>query len=681
MFTQRNKTDTIHSAMIKKISWDALLKRLFWLTLAISCIVVANVLYRRITFESANKQVELVVSYREMRRLAHLNGISLDTLLPRLKDEGKITSIAIEEETVLDFLNSGKATLRQGSEILDMFRMGGITQGSVITFLYTEYKIDPLRYYFIVEEKENFERLKRFLEAEFGTPQIRAIDRHNVVEVLGEKDDLLTIGLGIPEEIVNQIKPYGFGIIPRLSNTTRLSEETIRQKLQSLRNIDFVNTLIFDGPTVLGYPTFLPYLHKRLTALDIQIGFIEFTKQTGIHRLAKQMPKNVFRVHSTADGEIDKLSTDQAVARYVRATKERGNLILFLKPYQTPPVQTQSLITHNLAFFRQVHDTLSTHGFIIGKIRQLPLSQYAPLAPYKWIIMSFGILSVLLALLNTFTSLSPKWVISATLTWSMLNYLALVTNNSDIWIKTLALLTATLVPIIAIITQQPKTPALHPLPLRIYTAVSLCIRACAIAIAGGLYIAALLSDIRFMVGVDQFFGVKISFVLPLFILGIFFFLRPHRLSAFLYVFRRLFLAPVRTVFLIAGVFCILFIFVYLARSGNNSLQIPIYETWLRNTLENVLFIRPRTKEFLIGYPCLIIASMYISRSFFQHWLWFFNVLGAVALVSVINSFCHVHTPVLVSVYRSLLGVIFGIICGLGYIAIFSWLKRGMKRFL
>jgi hypothetical protein len=659
-------------------------KLFFWVSLALSVVVGVDVLLRRIAFESANQQVETAVSYRDMRYLAHLNGLSLDELLPRLKNEALITSIAVEEETVSDFVAAGKATLLQGSDILDMYRVGSIAQRSVVTFLYSEYRIDPLRYYFIVEQRADFERVRRVLEAEFGSSRVRSLERYNVVDVLGERDDLLKIGLGIPEDAVEMVKSFGFGVVPRLSNTNRLSEEVVRQKIQSLKSVDFVNTVIFDGPTVLGFPSFLPLMAERMSYLGINIGLVEFAQQAGFSGLASRMPNSVFRVHSMSDGEVEKMTVDQAVSRYVRAAKERANLILFLKPYQIPGDRSfHSVIDYNINYFREVNEALVSRGFVVGKIRQLPLAQYSPIRSYEWVILSFGVLACVLYLVSMFRPVGLWGVLGSGTAWAILNYLAALTGSELLWLRLLALMTACSVPALAVITQYPRdVVGVPPLPIRIYRALMLVAKVFLIAILGGLLIAALLSDMRFLLGISQFYGVKISFVVPLVLIGIFFFLRPHRVAAFLYVFRRLFFAPVRTAFLIACVFCILFIFVYLARSGNGGVvHVPLYEIWFREGLETLLFVRPRTKEFLIGYPFLMIGVLYMFRPFFQNWLWFFNVLGAVALVSVVNSFCHVHTPLLISIHRSILGVFFGVLCGLGYVLLFSVCRRLMRRFL
>ena len=78
-------------------------------------------------------------------------------------------------------------------------------------------------------------------------------------------------------------------------------------------------------------------------------------------------------------------------------------------------------------------------------------------------------------------------------------------------------------------------------------------------------------------------------------------------------------------------------------------------------MENFFLVRPRFKEILLGYPALLLGYWYVDRSFNRQFLWLFNGLGVIALSSLINSFCHFHTPVLISFYRSLVGIFLGIL--------------------
>ena len=81
---------------------------------------------------------------------------------------------------------------------------------------------------------------------------------------------------------------------------------------------------------------------------------------------------------------------------------------------------------------------------------------------------------------------------------------------------------------------------------------------------------------------------------------------------------------------------------------------------------------------MIGYPLLFLTFLYVDRGLSRNWVWFFNGLGSVALISMINSFCHLHTPLLVSTYRSVLGLILGVVVCVVYCLIIEGLKFTLK---
>ena len=107
----------------------------------------------------------------------------------------------------------------------------------------------------------------------------------------------------------------------------------------------------------------------------------------------------------------------------------------------------------------------------------------------------------------------------------------------------------------------------------------------------------------------------------------------------------------------------------------------LFEEKSRILLEEWLWIRPRTKEFLIGYPFLLFSFLQIDKFISRKWVWFFNVIGAIALISLVNSFCHIHTPLNISIYRTCLGVLLGGVVGGIYLGMFYMFHRLYKRVL
>ena len=69
--------------------------------------------------------------------------------------------------------------------------------------------------------------------------------------------------------------------------------------------------------------------------------------------------------------------------------------------------------------------------------------------------------------------------------------------------------------------------------------------------------------------------------------------------------------------------------------------------------------RPRTKEFLVGWPCLVLFVYYLKTMNVKLLEWAFAVGSSILFASVINSFCHVFTGAGIIYTRVINGVIIG----------------------
>ncbi len=128
--------------------------------------------------------------------------------------------------------------------------------------------------------------------------------------------------------------------------------------------------------------------------------------------------------------------------------------------------------------------------------------------------------------------------------------------------------------------------------------------------------------------------------------------------------------------------------IYLLRSGNVNMASGL-ELHLREVLRELFGVRPRFKEVLFGYPSLALG-MYLLSSFEDNYpedvrllIALTLSLGAITLASVIDTFAHIHTPLLISLKRAFLGWILGLIFSGAILSILSYLlallrKRGRR---
>jgi hypothetical protein len=187
--------------------------------------------------------------------------------------------------------------------------------------------------------------------------------------------------------------------------------------------------------------------------------------------------------------------------------------------------------------------------------------------------------------------------------------------------------------------------------------------ASAITGAGASVVSAVLYDAGFMQKLQPVPGIKLLLLLPLIMM-----------PAMLYRRREIvgFLARTITVYhLVAGMLISAMVAVMLLRAGNTGLPVPPAESWMREVLEHLMAVRPRTKEFLIGHPLLIAGFAWRKR-----WLiW----LGAIGQVSIINTFLHAHTPLSISLLRTLYGIAMGMTVAAGallLVRVYRTCRRG-----
>jgi hypothetical protein len=126
--------------------------------------------------------------------------------------------------------------------------------------------------------------------------------------------------------------------------------------------------------------------------------------------------------------------------------------------------------------------------------------------------------------------------------------------------------------------------------------------------------------------------------------------------------------------LVLGVLVLLIVGYGIVRSGNASPSLRAgSEQGVRDYLEKTLDVRPRFKEFAMGYPLLLVGFL-MQRSRKRRKIgdpraviW----LGMMGPISTVNTFCHLHSPLALAFERSGLGILLGSIIGVMLYLLYS----------
>jgi hypothetical protein len=220
-----------------------------------------------------------------------------------------------------------------------------------------------------------------------------------------------------------------------------------------------------------------------------------------------------------------------------------------------------------------------------------------------------------------------------------------------------------------------------PAPLLSFAAIVV------VTLMGALTVVGLLSERPFMVKVSAFAGIKAAHFLPLLVIAGLFIIggwggpRPwaearrrarHHLALF-------FGERLHVWHLATAIMALVILGLMLARTGNDpGVGISGPEMALRSLLDRFM-VRPRTKEFLIGHPVLVATLVLAARGAGRPWLVPLLLVGAIGQVSMVNSFCHLHTPLALTLARTLNGLWIGVLLGLVLAWLVGRLVRGEPR--
>ena len=649
----------------------------------VALIVAGIITFNRSRLESNFKQVELVMSLNELRELSYQEGHDEIELLAKIKYSG-INSIAIHEDTLENLVFSGKILYFSNRELNNLnFFLKSIAP-------FEKYQSSPGEAYIIFKDKNDYLRIKENLQRHLGEDLVRDLGFLSYIglKVKGSEEKLADLGLGFSEEDIELVRNLGFQVILRLKNFPQINKEDVEFKFKESDKAGKISGMIFEGESVLGYPSEENLIHtaELLKIKEYSFGIIEFAGQKGIETVAHQVSGLAVRVHSITKEEMDIISKQKATERWIRAAKERKVRIFYIKPF----IKSNSdLIEENLAYITTIKEELKNSGFKTGRASILSTSYQEP--KIFILLLILGVISGGLILLKNLFNLKKYQEYSLLLLAILFSLLLLFLNREMFLIKLMALLTALIFPTLAIIYNEryflennnskfknaqdfsKNNPSFNEMIKKVLSGF---FRIILITLSGALLITALLSNNKFMLGIEQFSGIKISYLLPLLLVLAIMWLKVNKGKLMILENIK---KPILIEHVIIMAFFALFLVIYISRSGNFSfLPVLSIEEKIRIFLEKTLIARPRNKEFLIGYPALLLAiSMnYLKIKEFKIPI---IIIGTIGPVTLINTFCHIHTPFLFSMLRTFNGVWLGLVLGLIVVIIFYYLVKIFRK--
>lgn len=596
---------------------------------------------QRYRTESRNRAVEIVVDWDEIQQLAAATGTTPVDVLKRFKIAGA-TSVAVSEETLRDAIDNGEALVNSGGELT-------FASGST-------------------------DRIARHLIG--ALPSLESRSRLDSGWTPGTwllglpLSYLRQLPIGLPKDALAAAKAAGLSIVARLVSYPGATPKGINFLMADAKT-QGAKTIVFSGDTVLGFKGAIDATADALHANHLYFGRVEFSKQKGDDSLAEKAKNRVIIVHSITQAEMPALSEPSIVDRFQKGVRERGVRMCYIRMYNTA---SADLLGSNAAYIESISKAITKAGFtltgahLLGEV-EVPRVVRA----LAGVGVAAGAILLLLAIVET-----PGFVLPVLL----IVLCAGLAAWGEMGRKAVALLSALAFPTLAALratSNTPETPT--PAPNVLWRAIGRLACAVAITACGGLLIVGLLSQRDFMLRTDQFMGVKLAHLLPVLVLAILYAGGVAWRSGTWLAQKERFWKSLRAIganpLLMWQAFGMLvavgIVGLMVARSGNDSgVGVSGLELKFRSILDKVLYVRPRTKEFLIGYPALLAGIAFALRGRRQYAAPLI-VVGSVGLVSALNTFCHIHTPLQLSLLRVFNGAVVGVLVGI----VAYWLVKNL----
>lgn len=476
--------------------------------------------------------------------------------------------------------------------------------------------------------------------------------------------------LGFETGAIGSWAKAGFSIWIRPENAPGLSTQQIDALFKMWKELPNVQGVIFGGALneAIGYPDELEATAEAFKRNDWKLGYIELperAQQEGIESLVRALPDKTARVMAVSPAHQEKLDSYRVLGMYSLGARERNLRVLYVRPFA---------IAGNPELDDDFIFALDKEVAPIGPAATFTTPSPSP-NPVATALMSLGAGALCLLLLEAVGfGLSGVWAI-AILALPVVGGLAAgLIGKSVLFRSLLALAVGMGGPTLAFLRWVYPVVDGQPSPRGPFAEGARLLLFCSlISLMTGLWVAALITDTTFLLGLDRFRGVKLLTLLtPVIIVGAFLWKRytPQQWKLGLMSSVKVYQAMAMGALL--GAFGIL-----LLRTGNEAgATASDGERYLRVVLDQTLGVRPRFKEFLLAHPAMLCTPLVAVRLHFLPGL-FMVLVAAIGQAGIVDTFAHVHTPLDVTIVRVCLGVIFGYVFGaLAYALAARVLPRG-----
>ena len=633
------------------------IKILLYCLLAVSLLSCIRIGVLRASTENSEKNIQIAVRYSDVLSIAQQKQMDTQEVLERLKSAGA-TTLFVRENTVMPLTRGEYYNYKEQGKI-------AVFEGSQIKPLYNnDSRITSHLTYIQGQNPDIMNLIYNNLKYKNIPVSMFEIQDYILIEVKDLSASLTSIGTGFNYEDLDTAASMGYVIAPQIKNWTEPSDESIHFLIDELDRINNLGPIYFADQEIPGYN-----VERMQMFIEKQgIGFVEFFSgnQKGFETLAKEASQlgtnfKVMRLHTLTDEEVKKYKTEDLIDRYTLALSERNiKTFLFKMPATMNVEKDAETLLESITTFKMEAEKAGFHINDQDSFFNLPLHRY-----FATLLASIAAIIVFMLLCDKMKLSKLGYILGII---GFIGYAGLLKVAPLLAVKLMALFGSIIFPVYAVLS------ALDDKPKNTKNILFVYFKTAVVSFGGALTIIGVLSRTSYAVGIDIFSGVKIATIFPIFLVVAIDMYKRHGID-FDYYKKLLFSKVTYFVLGILGILAVALL-IYAMRTGNTG-EISEIERSFRTLLDNILGVRPRTKEFLIGHPIFVLLLYYGYKEKYIPLL-IFAVIGQVSLV---NTYAHIHTPLAISLIRTGYGLIFGLIIGFIFIGVIKFIIKVISQWI
>ncbi len=688
-------------------------KKIFLALMSIGLVFSLYLNFQRHQVEQKNRQIETVMDYQALRRMAVSEGVPREKVFKEFKDRG-VTTLAIYDKSIIQMAQEGYITYYTGGDLLRASNLGTLDPAWLAITRRPDFEVEAL-YLSDGNSRKALDQLTETLAVRFDDGRFKQLSTAPRVYQLKGPTQLNKnpfyqdqVGLQesafvmVPDEI-EDARNNGFMVAVRPGNAVHQTadrEKAEKQILTYFEQLDRtgaeISLLIGNGKSMFGEPNYLDLVAREMLKRHITLGMVEndiqlqFIKMEGLVPMAPVMNYQVARAYLITEDEQRKMKIFDAFRRWSLSNDERNIRVNYIRAFLTGRDGMSTLKT-NLEYVGRVTKDVASHGYTSGRA---DIYQVFQPNPVLYIPLALSLAAAWCLYLELLGFLPERHYLKLTILFGLLLSAGYMTGSHSLLARQVTALGAAIIfPVLSMARMMHIWDTLDSRQslgqLIVKTMVQL-FGALLFSLVGASMLGGVLSDTRFLLEIDIYRGVKLTFLMPV-VLTFLLFCKSHglwnegeslwkpaeRIRDFLN-------RPFTFNTLVILFFFAIVAWVFIGRSGHTAgVPVPAFEEKLRYFLEETMYARPREKEFIVGHPAFFLAAWCAWRKLPVWACGLFVTAAAVGQGSAVQTFAHMRTPILMSYVRAadgyVLGIVLGAIAVLLFEAVYSYAKKILRR--